>query len=400
MKKNFILLKAFYKKIMVPAVFLLIVIFIAELLFAYLIGTYRYYTLTDKLFSDVMQDESSLYVMKFTLEGSFEELIPELQKMSPVKDIYINRISLSDGTSYKNTNIKIMFINTEMFRDYELLQAKTFFSETGMAGGVPQGIAAGDFIKPSASARNIQIDFNGMPTTINLLGSITAPYYVPAFNNAGTAVSSYDIIQSGPDTIFMKDTPEVRDFFKEKGLISRYAGLGFILTFQECTEEEKKPVYDLLEEWDLFYSNTETILKNSKEVTAYTLELMMPLPIYLTILSTILMWCFSLMFLHKKLRLILTFYLCGCTKKRGYAIMGLALGIIGALATLINFVLLTVGRVNMQNGSFFIKDFILDRYVFIYLLGYWLLLLFLSLSASFLIYRSKSVVSVRRRVEL
>ena len=76
MKKNFILLKAFYKKIMVPAVFLLIVIFIAELLFAYLIGTYRYYTLTDKLFSDVMQDESSLYVMKFTLEGSFEELIP------------------------------------------------------------------------------------------------------------------------------------------------------------------------------------------------------------------------------------------------------------------------------------------------------------------------------------
>ena len=73
MRKLFILLKAFYQKIQLPAFFLFFIILIAEFLLVYLLGTYRFFTLTDRLFETVMR-ENALYVMRFTLSGFDGEL--------------------------------------------------------------------------------------------------------------------------------------------------------------------------------------------------------------------------------------------------------------------------------------------------------------------------------------
>lgn len=84
MKKFFVILKAFYKNIRIPAIFLFMMILIAELLFVYLLGTYRYFTLTDRLFETVMR-ENALYVMRFSLSGFDDELFSELGRHARCK---------------------------------------------------------------------------------------------------------------------------------------------------------------------------------------------------------------------------------------------------------------------------------------------------------------------------
>lgn len=341
MRKLFILLKAFYQKIQLPAFFLFFIILIAEFLLVYLLGTYRFFTLTDRLFETVMR-ENALYVMRFTLSGFDGELFSELRAMPGVNRIYASRTLWGSGVTYGNEKIQLLLTDPELLRNYPLLNAESYFSETGIENGRPQGIAVGDFIV--AGTREAQ--FGGSAEIpVRLIGTITSPYMIPAFTEAGNAVSSYDVIKAYDNTIILKDAPEVLKYFEERGFLATHSGLGFILVFQsDCTEEERQAVLNFLEEHDLSFTDADTIRTNSQEITSETLRKMMPLPLFLAALSASLTLCFSILFLHGKMELILTFYLCGCSRKNGYLLMCVSLGMIGALATLVNLILMTVWR--------------------------------------------------------
>ena len=393
MRKLFILLKAFYQKIQLPAFFLFFIILIAEFLLVYLLGTYRFFTLTDRLFETVMR-ENALYVMRVTLSGFDGELFSELRAMPGVNRIYASRTLWGSGVTYGNEKIQLLLTDPELLRNYPLLNAESYFSETGMENGRPQGIAVGDFI--AAGTREAQ--FGGSAEIpVRLIGTITSPYMIPAFTEAGNAVSSYDVIKAYDNTIILKDAPEVLKYFEERGFLATHSGLGFILVFQsDCTEEERQAVLNFLEEHDLSFTDADTIRTNSQEITSETLRKMMPLPLFLAALSASLTLCFSILFLHGKMELILTFYLCGCSRKNGYLLMCVSLGMIGALATLVNLILMTVWR----QGVFSVPNFIIDYTAYVFLVCWWLLLLFLSVFAAFLIYRQKSCASIRRKVDI
>ena len=393
MRKLFILLKAFYQKIQLPAFFLFFIILIAEFLLVYLLGTYRFFTLTDRLFETVMR-ENALYVMRFTLSGFDGELFSELRAMPGVNRIYASRTLWGSGVTYGNEKIQLLLTDPELLRNYPLLNAESYFSETGIENGRPQGIAVGDFI--AAGTREAQ--FGGSAEIpVRLIGTITSPYMIPAFTEAGNAVSSYDVIKAYDNTIILKDAPEVLKYFEERGFLATHSGLGFILVFQsDCTEEERQAVLNFLEEHDLSFTDADTIRTNSQEITSETLCKMMPLPLFLAALSASLTLCFSILFLHGKMELILTFYLCGCSRKNGYLLMCVSLGMIGALATLVNLILMTVWR----QGVFSVPNFIIDYTAYVFLVCWWLLLLFLSVFAAFLIYRQKSCASIRRKVDI
>lgn len=393
MRKLFILLKAFYQKIQLPAFFLFFIILIAEFLLVYLLGTYRFFTLTDRLFETVMR-ENALYVMRFTLSGFDGELFSELRAMPGVNRIYASRTLWGSGVTYGNEKIQLLLTDPELLRNYPLLNAESYFSETGMENGRPQGIAVGDFI--AAGTREAQFD-GSAEIPVRLIGTITSPYMIPAFTEAGNAVSSYDVIKAYDNTIILKDAPEVLKYFEERGFLATHSGLGFILVFQsDCTEEERQAVLNFLEEHDLSFTDADTIRTNSQEITSETLRKMMPLPLFLAALSASLTLCFSILFLHGKMELILTFYLCGCSKKNGYLLMCVSLGMVGALATLVNLILMTVWR----QGVFSVPNFIIDYTAYVFLVCCWLLLLFLSVFAAFLIYRQKSCASIRRKVDI
>ncbi len=393
MRKLFILLRAFYQKIQLPAFFLFFIILIAEFLLVYLLGTYRFFTLTDRLFETVMR-ENALYVMRFTLSGFDGELFSELRAMPGVNRIYASRTLWGSGVTYGNEKIQLLLTDPELLRNYPLLNAESYFSETGMENGRPQGIAVGDFI--AAGTREAQ--FGGSAEIpVRLIGTITSPYMIPAFTEAGNAVSSYDVIKAYDNTIILKDAPEVLKYFEERGFLATHSGLGFILVFQsDCTEEERQAVLNFLEEHDLSFTDADTIRTNSQEITSEALRKMMPLPLFLAALSASLTLCFSILFLHGKMELILTFYLCGCSRKNGYLLMCVSLGMIGALATLVNLILMTVWR----QGVFSVPNFIIDYTAYVFLVCWWLLLLFLSVFAAFLIYRQKSCASIRRKVDI
>ncbi len=393
MRKLFILLKAFYQKIQLPAFFLFFIILIAEFLLVYLLGTYRFFTLTDRLFETVMR-ENALYVMRFTLSGFDDELFSELGAMPGVNRIYASRTLWGSGVTYGNEKIQLLLTDPELLRNYPLLNAESYFSETGMENGRPQGIAVGDFI--AAGTREAQLG-GSAEIPVRLIGTITSPYMIPAFTEAGNAVSSYDVIKAYDNTIILKDAPEVLKYFEERGFLATHSGLGFILVFQsDCTEEERQAVLNFLEEHDLSFTDADTIRTNSQEITSETLRKMMPLPLFLAALSASLTLCFSILFLHGKMELILTFYLCGCSRKNGYLLMCVSLGMIGALATLVNLILMTVWR----QGVFSVPNFIIDYTAYVFLVCWWLLLLFLSVFAAFLIYRQKSCASIRRKVDI
>ena len=393
MRKLFILLRAFYQKIQLPAFFLFFIILIAEFLLVYLLGTYRFFTLTDRLFETVMR-ENALYVMRFTLSGFDGEFFSELRAMPGVNRIYASRTLWGSGVTYGNEKIQLLLTDPELLRNYPLLNAESYFSETGMENGRPQGIAVGDFI--AAGTREAQLG-GSAEIPVRLIGTITSPYMIPAFTEAGNAVSSYDVIKAYDNTIILKDAPEVLKYFEERGFLATHSGLGFILVFQsDCTEEERQAVLNFLEEHDLSFTDADTIRTNSQEITSETLRKMMPLPLFLAALSASLTLCFSILFLHGKMELILTFYLCGCSRKNGYLLMCVSLGMIGALATLVNLILMTVWR----QGVFSVPNFIIDYTAYVFLVCWWLLLLFLSVFAAFLIYRQKSCASIRRKVDI
>lgn len=393
MRKLFILLRAFYQKIQLPAFFLFFIILIAEFLLVYLLGTYRFFTLTDRLFETVMR-ENALYVMRFTLSGFDDELFSELRAMPGVNRIYASRTLWGSGVTYGNEKIQLLLTDPELLRNYPLLNAESYFSETGMENGRPQGIAVGDFI--AAGTREAQLG-GSAEIPVRLIGTITSPYMIPAFTEAGNAVSSYDVIKAYDNTIILKDAPEVLKYFEERGFLATHSGLGFILVFQsDCTEEERQAVLNFLEEHDLSFTDADTIRTNSQEITSETLRKMMPLPLFLAALSASLTLCFSILFLHGKMELILTFYLCGCSRKNGYLLMCVSLGMVGALATLVNLILMTVWR----QGVFSVPNFIIDYTAYVFLVCWWLLLLFLSVFAAFLIYRQKSCASIRRKVDI
>lgn len=236
MKKFFVILKAFYKNIRIPAIFLFMMILIAELLFVYLLGTYRYFTLTDRLFETVMR-ENSLYVMRFSLSGFDDELFSELGAMPGVNRIYAGRTLWGGGVTYEGGKIQILLTDPELLRNYPLLNAESYFSETGMEDGRPQGIAVGTFINSGSGARNVQLD-GGAGIPVRLIGRITSPYLLPAFTEAGNAITSYDVIRKFDNTIILKDAPEVLEYLEERGFRTARSGISFILEWSAAARRE------------------------------------------------------------------------------------------------------------------------------------------------------------------
>ncbi len=400
MRKYFLILKAFYKNILIPATLLLLITLISELLLVSLVGTYRYYTLTDRLFEDLMEDNDSLHVARFTLAAPEEPFYADLRNRNAVKELYRYQSIVNREVTYHNQKIKVLFTDTELLRDYALLHGKSFYSETGMNDGIPQGIFVGDAIDTNGSEQTVQFISSNDSFSVSLIGNVISPYYIPDLTVSSTEITSYDIMQKCNNTLIIKDSPETRAFFSEKGLVITGSGVSFLVVFHSsAAESEKQEVRDFLDANNFYCTDTETILENSRQVTADTLQHAMPLPFYLALLSAILTLCFSILFLHRKMDLILTFYLCGCSKRKGYQIMAFSLGMIGALALLASILIVSIRQQGLSvSGN--TGQFLLDDTVYIFLICYGLLLLFLSVFASFLIYRRKSCVSVRRKVEL
>ncbi len=398
MRKYFLILRSFYKNIIISAAFLLMITAIAELLLAYLAGTYRYYTRTDRLFEGMMHGNDAVCVSCFSLDGPDEAFYDTLDGMSAVKEIY--RYEFCGNVTYNGRTVQLLLANAEMLRDYELLECDSFYSESGTENGLLQGIAVGDFTETKGEARDVSFGYGDGTVTVRIIGSIASPYYIPDLDVAATGLTSYDLIAPCGDTVIIKDSREVRELLGGSGFRISPKGLSFMILFNDCAESETQAVYDLLEENDLYYTDADTVAADSRKVTSDTLDRIMPLPVYLTLLSAILTFCFSILFLHSKMDLILTFYLCGCSKKRGYAIMISSLGAVGALATVMSIMILSADNGKTLMDLFNTEHFASDHTLYVLLICYWLFLLFLSAFASLLIYRRRSCAAVRRKVEL
>ncbi len=137
----------FYKRVRLPALLLMTVLFIAQLVFVYFTGIYRYCIYTEQKLTDAHIDQS-VYVMYMNnpfdviYAGETLKLQNQIKTMPGVKDILAYKRFL--GSTYQGTGQGILFYNDSFLSFFTMDEYGTeVFSDTGLDHNRVQCIAVG-----------------------------------------------------------------------------------------------------------------------------------------------------------------------------------------------------------------------------------------------------------------
>ncbi len=394
MKKCRLLLSLF-QKMFFPAFLLIVLIGITELALLNFSGTYRYHTYVQRLFQEIPHIERSLYAMRFGgVSPNGEDILKtqeELSRCSAVQYCY-TKVSLVSPIQVDGETMTLVLYPEELLDGFPSITQKNDFTETGMAQGKIQCLAASPHLESSALGSLLTIRCGNVSWEAEIIGKVRSPYYMPFFNVSSNFQSAYNILRES-NILAVKDTPQIRELLSDFRLQANPNF--FIILSPDATEAQRREVTDCLEGNAYQHSAYDSILQNTREATVKKLEGRMLLSAYLVIISFTMTLCVSVLFLHHRQETLSVYLLCGCSKRKGLGIALLALGSLAALATLVNAVLLLLYQVT----DYQIDAFLLDGVSILPAACYLLVLLPLTALVTAVLYRGVSPIQIRKGAE-
>lgn len=380
------------------------VLFIAQLVFVYFTGIYRYCIYTEQKLTDAHIDQS-VYVMYMNnpfdviYAGETLKLQNQIKTMPGVKDILAYKRFL--GSTYQGTEQGILFYNDSFLSFFTMDEYGTeVFSDTGLDHNRVQCIAVGPLYDQLKIGETFPLSIGQKQVQAVLTGRVEYPYYYPTFSKSSSKLTADDLFTAFEgNTLLFKETAQTLDYtgIKQDTLLS---GCDFFMIFdQEASEAEKESCLDAVYEQGYTTVSYQELMANTKEHTQKKTAEHLPFPLYLTVTAAVSFLCMAILFVHKKMEDFAVYYLCGCSRRKSYAVMVCSLSFIGFAAGLISSAVTAFYPYLGRKYGFYILYSIIDRKSLLFILGYFGLVLLISLLVPFLLYRKKTTIELKRRFE-
>ncbi len=388
----------FYKKVIAPAVLLLLLMIVSQLSFVYFTGINKYCKYTeDKLTQSRL--ENSVYAMSFNELMSFDSVLQDAVAAMPgVEHVYGNKSFM--GISVNSTEQAALFYDDHFMR-FITLEKNNTFSATGLSDGKIQCIGLGEEYAGSKINDVLTISkADGTQIEAVLIDKVEYPYYYPSLNALSSVMTSDEIFTvANGSSIIIKDCGETRNLL----------GVGQNLTSSPCcfvkfqdgaTAEEIEHVKETFYKQNYVLTEYEELLQNTRKATEKKLAEHLPVPLYMMVTVTVSFICMGILFVYKKMGTHVVYYLCGCSRRKSFCISACALGFIGLAASLISCIVILLYTHYAKYSNFFILYCIIDERSTLSIFAFLLVNILIAVLIPLFMQRQKTILEMKGSREL
>lgn len=344
------------------------------------------------------------------------EHLPQKSKtFSAVEDVYC--YAETSGKYEENyTTIQLASEKTYEIFDYQL-SSGTWFKDCEQTSPYPNAVLCGNIFRDVPIGSDIEIlgQYNNS-IKVHVIGKISPPYLTLNFNHltVQNSVEGYGFRETARKTtcIFLLNNQFTQNYISDNQFTSDNLHNLFYLTdsfssffvkFKEtATEEEINEYLDYISQYcdkndtyDTAYTDTNIAVEATQRRTETIILYTLPLSLFYAVISTFTVVCVSSIIVRKKLLEHYTYYLCGCSRKKSFALLAFGLFYIGFIAFTITSLYLFFKKLIIM---FLISspETIIDQYSYLYIFLYAAVCLLLSLIIPFCTFRKYTPIELYR----
>lgn len=222
--------------------------------------------------------------------------------------------------------------------------------------------------------------------TATLVGFVQEGVPFPSLSHWGSEADASSLFSESEDAalIYIPDDPESEE---ELRLVSA------VLIRQDAPAEEQQALRSLL----LSYNNAipyDTLAERTEQAIQTALREMLPLPMFLLIVSTVSMMSVAALSIDRSMSEQSKYFLLGCSKRRSAGLIAIALSVVFSLPVAINLLLIAIAPGFLRFDP---KAYLLGSYAILPVSLYWLVCLLLTVSMPVMMFWRYSPLTFYKR---
>lgn len=408
------LLGNFYRRNIFGSAILFCVVTFALFLMTYVMGIIRYITFSRDVF--VHSGLNGGYYFMSTANIGADNYADDIDRiLETTKQIDgVDKVLTATESGLVNDKwnfISFLAINQDFAESYRpILSSGNWLTDNINipAGTIPavasgptlNNVQVGDIIEFSAQKweEGTTASVVGDPVRFYIIGTLGEFSYIPNYGSSGSTMTTDAFLRTARHLIIL-DTLETQETLIKNNAGKYIPPNYFILLESGLAPEQKEACLNELKSYGQLASSEE-ILANTSEWIKQEMIRFLPYPLFAMVISTFCFFSLSILFVQKKLEEASVYALCGCSKKKNFAIAAVGLGLIGTLACLTASIVMAkyyedykfLALINMQDYNIYV-----DYKSYLYLFAYLVLMLAISLAVPFLARRKMSPIELYRR---
>jgi len=327
--KTLILCFSFIRKNIVPVIIVMILILVSLFVLVTLIGEYRYMSYTrDVLLRSEYKDGAYFMVPldpSYVGYEKYDAFRDEIRKFDACGDIItIKKFSSQITVNGVEMPLNVIICGEKLRKMFQLdVKEGSWFKDgissvSAVVGGVTvRDISVGDVISVSGIEAEV-------------VGKIGDVVFYPSFNSSGNTGTSADELFDKNDTmVFLSEEgiPE-REYEEKRGF--RIDANSYVVIKKDADENSRKELLTFLENngWVAQYGD---IIAESDRRLEMHLRSLLPLPVFLIVVSTVCAICICGVIVKRSLPDFSKYYMIGCTRKRCIMLISAPLAVLFGL---------------------------------------------------------------------
>ena len=281
----------------------------------------------------------------------------------------------------------------------QLSEGEWFQSKTE-TNDIPNVVICGAIFDDISINSNITIKLYGnnqeiTEQTVHVIGKIAYPYLSADYNTISEDVSAQNFLVQANIVIF-DDNKQTQDLLDKHTILSSLSFSYFVLYKTDCTPSQKEKVRDYMNSTGS-YAEYDKILHNTEKEIRENIVKQMITPVFLLIISTVLLISIATLNTYKKLREHTIYYLCGCSRKISFGYLFCEISIITFVATLINIIYVSYIINLYKSGQMGYSKSIVDYNNIFLSVVYCIFTVLITIILPFLVYRKNTPIEIYRR---